>query len=34
MNMSEEEDILVKWMRIRLKEKVTRRGVAGSLLLQ
>ena len=31
MNMSEEEDTLVKWMRRRLKEKVTRRGVPGSL---
>jgi hypothetical protein len=34
MNMSEEEDIFVKWMRRRLKDKVTRRGVPGSILLQ
>jgi len=34
MNTSEEEDTLIKWMRRRLKEKVTRRGVPGSLVLQ
>jgi len=34
MNMSEEEDTLVKWLRRRFKEKVTRRGVPGSLVLQ